>query len=172
MTTAPHDDGPSQSPTEAILASRDDFQRALLAGLSEADDAGSALLWFSDADFAAWPLGQPALIDALTRWVGARRRLVLLAADYEGLASRHPRWHRWRRHWSHAVECRRVAEELAATVPTMLLVPQRVAVRLHDPRRHRGRVLRAEADLAACAQQLDALSQRSEGALPVTTLGL
>lgn len=171
MNTA--DDGaPSSTPADAPLATRADFERALLAGLHEAAEAGSALVWFSDPDFADWPLGRPEVVDALTRWVGARRRLVLLAADYDVLAARHPRWHQWRRRWSHAVECRRVAEELAGAVPTLLFVPQRVAVRLFDVRHHRGRVLRAEAELAACAQQLDVLTQRSEGALPVTTLGL
>ncbi len=172
MNAAANETAGPAAPAEGVIASRDDFHRALRAGLQCAAEAGSAALWFSDADFADWPLGAPATVEALTRWVGARRRLTLLAADYGVLAQRHPRWHAWRRRWSHAVECLVAPEELAASVPTLLYVPQVLAVRLHDRVRSRGRVLRGEADLAACGDALDALSQRSTAGLPVTTLGL
>lgn len=173
--SAPNDDTAEPAPAEGDagrIDSRDGFHRALLAALDEAADAGSAELWLCDPDFDAWPLGRPAMVDALGRWVGSRRRLRLIAADYQGLPRRHPRWMAWRQQWSHVVQCLAVHEELVARVPTLLLVPGRVAVRLHDRERHRGRVERAATDLLRAGELIDALSQRADESLPVTTLGL
>ena len=105
------------------IDSREGFHRALLAALEEAAEAGSAELWLCDPDFESWPLGRPVVVDALGRWVGSRRRLRLIAADYQGLVRRHPRWVAWRQQWAHVVQCLAVHEELAARVPTLLLVP-------------------------------------------------
>jgi len=88
------------------------------------------------------------------------------------LALRAPRWHAWRRYWSHAVLCLQVHEELAGRVPSLMLVPGVAALRLYDAERVRGRVHREAAELVACREACDALMQRAEESLPVTTLGL
>lgn len=164
--TAKDDDGASP------IESRKDFQRDVLAALEQCADAGVPQLWLADLDFEAWPLGQPALIEALGRWVNSRRRLVLLATDYGLFPQRFSRWVAWRRQWSHVVQCLVVQEEFAAQVPCLLYAPDLVAVRLFDRERHRGRVLREPVDLLRCREVVDALSQRSEEGFPVTTLGL
>lgn len=154
------------------IESRDDFRRAVLAAVQAAGEAGRPELWFCDPDFRAWPLSQPALVDALTRWTGPRRRLELLAAHYQELPRHHARWVNWRVQWSHLVHCRAVEEEMAGRVPTLLLVPGLVAVRLHDQERYRGRVVRDPAGLRHEQEELDALAQRAREDFPVTTLGL
>lgn len=172
MTTIDRPESTPEGDTELIVG-RPAFEQAVLAVLhAAAADPAAQQLWFCDPDFASWPLGQPALLDALGRWAGSRRRLTLLANDYRLVAQRYPRWLAWRRNWSHIVHCLAVHPEEAAAVPALLLVPGRIAVRLHDLERHRGRVYRAAPDLARCSELLDALTQRAEASFPVTTLGL
>ncbi|WP_428422962.1 hypothetical protein [Methylibium sp.] len=155
-----------------VIDTREGFSEALLAALEACAEAGVKQLWLCDPDFARWPLGQPAVIEALIRWANSRRRLTLLAADYGGFAQRFPRWVAWRRQWSHIVQCLAVHEELADKLPTLLFAPELVAVRLHDGERYRGRVYREQADLVQCRELIEALSQRADESFPVTTLGL
>jgi hypothetical protein len=145
---------------------------ALRALLREAAQAGTPELYLCDRDFAAWPLGERDVVEAFAAWVGARRRLTLLAADFGPLSLRAPRWHAWRRQWSHVVQCLAVHEELAGRVPSLLFAPGLAALRLYDTERWRGRVHRDPAELVACRECCDALMQRAEESLPVTTLGL
>lgn len=155
------------------IASRDDFRRALVAAIEAAAQQGGATrLWLCDPDFSNWPLGQPEVVEALSRWARAHRRLTLMAADYRLLAQGAARWHAWRRQWSHVVQCLQVQEEAAAGLPSLILVPGLQMVRLHDRERHRGRVLQGALELTHCSEWLDALSQRAQESLPVTTLGL
>lgn len=163
---------PPGRPSEPEIDSRDAFHAALLDALHSAAEAGCPELWFCDRDFLGWPLGAPAVVDALGRWAGSRRSLTLLAADFDGFARTAPRWHAWRRTWSHIVHCHAVHEDVAGSVPTLVLAAPRLAIRLHDRVRHRGRIHRESGELAACREQIDALMQRASGALPVTTLGL
>lgn len=166
------EDDAKPADTARPIDGRKDFHRELLSAIGQCADAGVSQLWFGDLDFDAWPLGQPAIIDALARWVGSRRRLTLLAADYTLFPQRFPRWIAWRRQWAHVVQCLVVQEEFAAQLPCLLYAPDCVAVRLFDRERHRGRVLHEPVDLLRCRELIDALSQRSEEGFPVTTLGL
>lgn len=163
----PHE--PSASP---LIGSRADFHAALRAGLEEAQDAGVTTLWLIDRDFADWPLGERAIVERLQAWITSRRQLQLLALDYRDLAERAPRWVAWRRTWAHAVNCFEIHPELAGEVPSLMLLPGRLAVRLFDRERHRGSVERTAVELVRCRELVDALSQRASPAFPVTTLGL
>lgn len=162
---------PEPAASEAI-DSRAAHGAALRALLLEAAQAGTPELYLCDRDFAAWPLGERDVVEAFAAWVGARRRLTLLAADFGPLSLRAPRWHAWRRQWSHVVQCLAVHEELAGRVPSLLFAPGLAALRLYDAERWRGRVHREPAELVACRECCDALMQRAEESLPVTTLGL
>lgn len=155
-----------------LLASRADFHAALLAGLDEAQAASAPELWLVDRDFANWPLGDRAMVERLQAWITSRRQLRLLALDFRGLGERAPRWVAWRRPWAHAVSCFEIHPELAGEVPSLLLLPGRLAVRLFDPDRYRGSVERAPVELVRCRELVDALSQRASPAFSVTTLGL
>jgi hypothetical protein len=163
----PIDSGPAAGSFEGRAA----FEAALLAAFQYCARQRTLQVTCADTDFAAWPLGRTDVLQALGDWVGGTRRLTLIAAHYNVFPQRHTRWVNWRRTWSHAVQCLAVHEELATQVPTLLLTDE-VALRLHDPRRHRGAIYRDAADLARCRDLLDALTQRTEEAFPVTTLGL
>lgn len=154
------------------IAGRADFEDAVRAALDEAGTAGWRELWLCDPDFAHWPLNEARVIDALTRWAGAHRRLHLLALDYDLVLRRHPRFVRWRTAWSHLVEARALADLQPLDVPVLLLAPGECSLRLFDPLRFQGRVSRAGADWASDAELIDAISQRSGPAFAPTTLGL
>lgn len=151
---------------------RGDFHDAVRACFAEAAAAGWPELWLCDADFANWPLGERSVVDSLTLWSGARRRMQVLALDYAELARRHPRWAQWRRYRAHAVECRTLREQQADDVPVMLHAPGGLTLRLFDARRYLGSVSRLANDAQQASELFDALLQQSALAFPPTTLGL
>ena len=148
------------------------FEAALHAALAEAPAAGWRDLILCDPDFSHWPLGERAVVECLTQWIGGHRHLTLVARHFDEFARRHSRWLRWRAQWSHVVTCRAVPDVAADDVPILLLAPGALLLRIDDPLRLRGRVSREPADLARAREQVDAILQRSTDALPVTTLGL
>ena len=170
----PDHTGAAPSPRQPAtpVEGRAEFPAALLATLDECAQAGVQQLWWCDADFSDWPLGQPAVIEALTRWIDSKRQLTLIAARYDRFTAHFPRWVTWRRQWSHVVRCLAVHEELAGQVPSLALASGLVGVQLHDPERLRGRLYREASDLRRCKDLVDALSQRTSESFPVTTLGL
>ncbi|WP_455566779.1 DUF7931 domain-containing protein [Piscinibacter sakaiensis] len=135
-------------------------------------DQGCRELWFVDRDFSDWPLGDRATVDELTRWAMGHRRLVLLAAHYDAVQRQHPRWVSWRRQWSHVVQCRAADEADVEALPTMVLAPGVLALRVHDRVRFRGRLSFQRADGVRDRDDLDAFLQRSSESFPVTNLGL
>ena len=158
--------------SRTLFTSRSDFHAALRSGLEAAAASASRELWLCDIDFADWPLGERDVIALLTAWAGPRRRLTLLAQNYDAVVRRHARWVEWRRQWSHVVECRVNLELEAARMPSVLLAPGTVRVQLLDAVYYRGSVSRQPADLLRCKESIDAVSQRSVPAFPVTTTGL
>ena len=155
-----------------LITTRAEFHDALRNSLGEIAATGCREIIMSDADFADWPLSEPAVIESLTRWAQKHRKLTLLAQTFDEIARRHGRWVEWRRQWSHVVECRANIELEAAQVPTVLLAPSLLVLRLVDPIRYRGSVSHEVADMVLCGEQIDAVLQRSEETFPVTTLGL
>lgn len=160
------------APTRRAITSRSEFHDALRSAFAQAAKAGAREIWLCDANFADWPLGEPGVIGDLTRWARARRCLTLFAQDFDEIGRRHGRWTEWRRQWSHLVACRTNAELEAAQMPTICLVPNVISVRLVDPVHHRGMASHEAADEIACREAIDAVSQRSAEAFPVTSLGL
>ena len=156
----------------ATIATRADFQEVIRAGLAQAAELGASDIFLVDPDFADWPLSERAVVESLTRWVDSRRRLTLLASSFDEMPRRQIRFVEWRRQWAHVVHCRHDDELEAAQIPTLLLVPGVVSVRLLDRVRCRGTVSGRPIDLAECREAIDALLQRSTEAFPVTTLGL
>lgn len=159
-------------PDASPFLGREAFREVVRELLAEAAAEGWRELWLCDADFAHWPLGEPGVIDSLTRWAGAQRRLTVLALHYDELGRRHPRWVLWRRQWAHVVHCRALQELAADDVPSLLYAPDRACMRLFDPLRHRGSVSRLPPDILQAREQVDVISQRSVEAFPATTLGL
>jgi hypothetical protein len=161
-----------QAPTRRAIGSRTEFHEIVRSAFAQAAAQGAREILLTDPDFADWPLSERGVIEDLTCWAHAQRRLLLVAGTFDEVARRHGRWNEWRRTWSHIVECRINAEIERAQIPTLCLVPGTIAVRLDDVLRHRGIVSIEAGDAQACREAIDAVSQRSEESFPVTTLGL
>lgn len=162
----------SESPWPQALNGRADFDaavRALILALPESDGREA---WLVDADLCEWPLGEPEVLDALTRWLRRPgRRLNLLALQFENLAKRQPRFASWRANFAHALESRTPQELQADDMPCLLLAPPSL-LRLHDRIHWRGLVGQERADLQRGREQIAAISQRSSLSWPVWHLGL
>ena len=159
-------------PEHSLITSRSEFHDAVRTAFADAAAQGCRDIWLCDIDYADWPLNEPELIANLTLWARAYRKLTLIAQHFDEVPRRHARWVAWRRSWSHIVECRANTELEAGKMPTMLLAPGLVTVRLVDPVRYRGSVSRSAADAIQGRELIDAVLQRSEEAFPVTSLGL
>lgn len=155
-----------------ILTSRREFVDAIRQAFADIAAVGCRDVWIGDADFADWPLGERPLIEHLTRWAMAHRRLIVLAQSFDDIVRRHPRFAAWRRQWSHVVECRQFEDAEPGQMPTLLLAPGVVTVRLSDRVSWHGSVSHRHADAIQCRELVDAISQRSAEAFPATTLGL
>jgi hypothetical protein len=169
MSDTPH--GPIAAPHRPI-ATRTEFHDALREAFAEMAQVGCREAWLCDEDFADWPLNERAVIELLTHWAAAHRKLTVIARAYDDVVRRHPRWVDWRRRWSHIVECRAFVDAETGQIPTLLLASELVAVRLIDPLRHRGALSRDPADLLRHRELADAVSQRSIESFAPTMLGL
>lgn len=169
--TIEHEPSPSANDI-APIATRADFQNAVRAAFVQAAEQGAPEIFLVDPNFADWPLSERAVVDTLTRWVDSRRRITVMAHSFDEFARRQIRFVEWRRQWAHVVHCRRDDELEAEKIPSLLVVPGQVCIRLLDRVRYRGIVSARPIDLTGCRESIDALLQRSTEAFPVTTLGL
>ncbi len=160
--------------TEAasLITSRAEFHAALRHAFEKLASSGAREVWFTDEDFADWPLGDLATIDLLQQWAASNRKLTLVARHFDDVARRHPRWVAWRRSWSHIVSCRTNTELATGEFPSILLGLGTVSVRLVDNVHIRGRLSYDAADELRCRETVDAVLQRSEEGFPSTTTGL
>lgn len=161
-----------------VIDSRAGFAAAVQWGFARAMREGgrSRRILCIDRDFVDWPLDAPELHTQLTAWLrgvrGTQRQLVLLAANYDEMPRRHPRFVAWRRHFTHAVFPFAAPEDMAAVLPTLLLDDDGTLVRLIDPVHWRGRASADERSALPWREQIDAVLQRSEAAFPAQSLGL
>jgi hypothetical protein len=154
------------------IVSRADFHDAVLTALAQAEATKAREIFMTDPTFADWPLNDRDIVESLARWVDSRCTVTLLADSFDEVARRQFRFVAWRTQWSHVVRCRSDRELAVEQVPTLLLVPGRVALRLLDRVHYRGTLSSRAVDLNETRETIDALLQRSEEAFPVTTLGL
>lgn len=148
------------------------FAGMVRAALSNAARQGWKELVFSDPDFADWPLGERASIEALQAWSAAGRRFVLLAQRFDAVERSHARFVAWRRMWGHIIECRAVRAEAGSTaVPSAIWTPGWFVQRT-DPERSRGLCgfdPRARRELR---ETIDESWRVGVAAFPASTLGL
>lgn len=154
------------------IASRADFHQAVQAALAQAEAAKSREILMSDPTFSDWPLNDPDIVESLSRWVDSRSTFTLMAHSFDELARRQFRFVAWRQQWSHVVRCRSDPELGAEQIPSVLLIPGKVVLRLLDRVHYRGTLSSRAVDLNESREAIDALLQRSAEAFPVTTLGL
>lgn len=160
------------TPIPRTIDGRGDFQQAVRDALAQAAAAGSREILCCDLDYADWPLGERVVIDSLTAWAQSHRKLTLIAQHFDTVLRQHARFVAWRRHWSHVVQCRTLAEQDALDPPVLLLAPGVVSLRLADPLRHRGVLSAHAADEIRWGKLIDAILQRSTPGFAATTLGL
>lgn len=154
------------------IATRSEFHGAVRSAFAQASATRCREIFLCNDHFADWPLNEPQLIGHLAQWASPHRRLVILARGFEEIARLHPRWVDWRRTWSHVVECRANNELEAGQMPTLLLMPGLLTLRLVDEVHYRGSVSRHNGDAVRARELFDAIYQRSEEAFPATNLGL
>ncbi|MBT9503748.1 MAG: hypothetical protein IV092_21075 [Burkholderiaceae bacterium] len=158
-----------------IFTTRSDFVEALRQGLNLAAEKGCREMWWCDSDYADWPLNEPAVLDALTRWCLPHRRLVMVAQTYDEVRHSHSRFVQWRTRFSHVLDARQYGEdgdETQEVLPTLMLAPTVVTVRLFDKHVWRGSVSYEKADEIRARDLVDAIAQRSTPSFASTTLGL
>jgi hypothetical protein len=160
----------NESESSAIVG-RSDVIQALRQLLEQALAEGLRELSCSDADFADWPLNEPALIEALTRWARPHHRLHLLAQHYDEVARRHPRFVRWRRDFGHVVDAWCADDVDPASHPALCIAGRR-SIEVLDREHWRAKNSESPADAQRARERLDAILQRSTPGFPATTLGL
>ena len=154
------------------IDTRQAFVAALHAALELALAQRTRRMFWVDGDFADWPLDDAAAIQRATDWLRLPgRQLVLLSAEPEALRRR-ARFMEVYRLWSHAIAVFTPTKDDDTELPCLLLAEGTMLVQLLDKRHWRGRSSHAPADMRWALDHLDAQLQRSEPALPVTTLGL
>jgi len=161
---------------EGRAAYADALRQALLTSCAQ----GSREIFCFDASFVDWPLSEPAVLEALTQWVGRARRLHLMAWQYEDLRRRHPRFVQWRTRFDHCIEARACEPEGGGDFGNRGLAAAlftgggeaAVSLRLFDDQQWRGALSLDAADVLRTREWFDAISQRSSPAFAATTLGL
>lgn len=164
---------PSAADEAPVIDSRAGFHAALRWGVERAVARGARRLTWVDPDFASWPLDDATLLDALAGWLRRPdRQLMLLAATFDEVPRRHPRFVAWRRPWVHVVHGWQAPEDMGAAVPTLLHDDGPVLVRLIDPTHWRGRAALDAREARLVRDEVDALLQRSERSFAANQLGL
>jgi hypothetical protein len=159
-------------PGPRAIDSRSAFVDALHDATTLAFTQRARRMVWVDADFADWPLDDPAWLQRLTEWLRLpQRQLKLLAIDYGDLRRR-ARFVACYRLWSHAISAHAPAQDDVASLPCLLLADDTALVQLLDKTRWRGWTATEPSALQPWRERTDALLQRSESAFPVTTLGL
>jgi hypothetical protein len=149
------------------------WAEALRWGLETACSEGARCITCVDPSFEHWPLDEQPLLQALTAWARLpQRRLVLLAARFDEVPRRQPRFTAWRRDWAHVVQALQAPPEFVAELPRVLLDDRVLSVQLLDAERWRGRAALDRRARLLMQERVDVVLQRSEPAFAVTTLGL
>ena len=155
------------------IDTRESFAAALRWGFENAAADGARCITCVDTSFEHWPLDDPGLLEGLTAWAKLpQRRLLLLAARYDEVPRRQPRFTAWRRDWAHAVTALQAPQDFAADLPTLLLDDRKTSVHLIDALNWRGRAAVDPRARMLWQEKIDVVLQRSEAGFAVTTLGL
>jgi hypothetical protein len=153
------------------LQGRQVFVETVRLAFEVAADQGWSRVTLSDADFADWPLGERAVVDALNRWARRGRTLKLLARHYDQLRLLHPRFVQWRVTWAHLVEAHACLGAAGAELPSAIGSPVWTLERL-DPLRN---TLVASVDAerrVALQERVNECWLRSTPSFPASQLGL
>ena len=124
----------------SLIEGRLEFRAAVLGELAllaaqEASPITRELIWV-DEDFNDWPLDDEQLQVHLTAFLRRPgRRLRVIAHQFGPMVQRHPRFVKWRKSWSHALDAWAFP---APGVLTRMLLSSTVVVEVHDLERNLG----------------------------------
>lgn len=153
------------------FSGRSEFDALIRQALTAAAAQGWREIIVCDADFADWPLGERAFVQALNDWSKTGRKFTMLATTYDEIVRKHARFVRWRQTWAHIVECRRSASLAGDSLLSALWSPGWVFERMDV--RHSSGVAGSEAGRrVALREGLNERLLNSSPAFPATTLGL
>lgn len=152
---------------EGRLVFADLVRQALACAAQE----GWSSIVLSDADFADWPLGERAVVDALQNWARQGRHIRFLARDFAPLRQLHPRLVQWRVTWSHIVEAHACSGASGNDLPSAIWSPGWNLERL-DAMRCTLIATRDAERRVALRERLDNCWHKGSPAFPATTLGL
>lgn len=162
---------PPQALPEGRFTGRSDFTEMVRQAFAAAAQQGWREIIVCDPDFADWPLGERAVVQALNDWSKTGRTFTMLARTYDEVLRRHARFVTWRRTWAHIVECRAHTSGPADEMPSALLGLGWVFERL-DLQRCTGVAGYEAARRVALRERLNERLAKSSPAFPATTLGL
>ena len=145
---------------------------ALAANSTNAAPSSVRQITLIDQHFGDWPLGDEAVMSALSSWlrVGARQ-LRIVGVDFDTTAKIHPRFARWRRDWSHAIDVRQPDDPVNTPPLRGLLIGGSFLQWLNAPD-WRMRVVVESVHVRAIDEQLADFLQRCGPGWPPTTIGL
>jgi len=160
---------------EALPGGAFDGRQAFLATLRAALGHAARENWreliLSDDDFADWPLGERATVEALQAWAASGRSLQLIARDFGVFAREHARFVRWRQMWDHIVVASTCSGGAAPALPSAIWTPGWFMRRI-DPERCRGVCGSAPESRLALRQLLEECLRHARPGFPASTLGL
>ena len=159
------------APAPGRFAGRIAFAQLIRDSLAAAGEQGWNQLILCDGGFEDWPLNEKEVIDSLNAWARSGRNFTIVAAQYDGIVRRHPRFVNWRRTWGHVVDSRICRQVDTVNFPSVLWSPRWALQRL-DPVRCCG-IAGAEPErIVQLREVLQELLQVSSPGFPATTLGL
>ncbi len=172
--TEPASPAPASTAADApAIDSRAGFHAAVRWGVEAAAARDARTLTLVDADFGDWALDDEALLQSLRSWIRRpQRRLVLVAASFDTVQQRFPRFASWHATWAHAVEAIVPDETVVDEWPSMLVDDGPVGVELFDRVHWRGRAGIDARAAWSCRERCDVLAQHRVAGWPVKPLGL
>jgi hypothetical protein len=155
-----------------IITTRGELHDAMREAFARAAAEGCREIYWADVNFAEWPLGERAIIDHLTQWAYAHRRLTMLAHHYDDVIRRHPRFVDWRRQWGHIIECRACTEVEPEQFPSLFIAPGLFTLKVLDRVSHRAVLSSDTGDELRARELFDACLQRSTPSFAASITGL
>jgi len=162
---------PEQALPEGRLEGRQVFADLVRQTMFCAAREGWTHIILSDPDFADWPLGDRAVVEALQDWAGRGRHIQFLARDFGPLRQLHPRLVQWRVKWSHLVQAHACSSLVGTELPSAIWSPGWTMERLDVLRCTMVATVDARRRLAL-KERLDACWVMGSPSFPATTLGL
>ena len=150
---------------------RQAFHATLQAALGAAARENWREIILSDEDFADWPLGARANVEALQAWAAAGRSLQLIARDFHVFTREHARFVRWRQIWDQIIVCSMCTGPGAPPLPSAIWTPGWFMQR-SDPERCRGVCGSAPESRVALRQLLQECLRHARPGFAASTLGL